>query len=519
MATKAPYGDIFYVNTPTIDRWAQQMYVEQRQREAKQQQENAMLDANIQKEIGKVRSVDTPDVISSYNNYKQLKKQLLFNKDLQKDPLAYNAAQLAAQKAYQDVFTTANKSAELKEMQKNLTTDRIKNTNAYSDDFGERMAILMNTPISKLTTHPVYGDLTNMDSYMYKGSNTDFGKILKDAAGQPKQVYTDSKILDGGLQTQLTPYMFGNSPAQVRDYLLGSMAVHQTGRDAAYQWDKLPEKEIQETIKAYQSLPKEYWQRIGVNDTQDLLPKNPNNKAENFASYQAMKYAIANQPKEGTPVFRENKAAVMAAQESKERRMQALKQADAKELIRLRKEIDPNDTELNNVWYQSYLDKRMQEATDTGQSYDIFTTKGRDITKYKMIKPDPFLMKSLARDGREPDRVGVTEKGDIIPIFFSYTKDKSGNTVVEKLEGTNTPVVDTDYTQPMSYDQALINMGYRGRTKKQLGEDFGKGVPKSSQPSTKSFKIDGKSYTRKQLNDMGYDDKEIEDYLKQGLIK
>lgn len=465
-----PWGDAFIVQTPTLDRLAQQMYIEQKTREQRRQQEDVALDANIQKELGKVRSVDTPEVINSWSTYKQLKKNLLFNKQLQKDPLAYNQAQLAANQAYQNIFTTANKSAELKDMQKQLTTDRIKNPNGYADDFGEKMATLMQTPISAVQQHPKFGDLTNWDNYRYQGSNTDFGKMLKDAIGQPKQVYTDPKTLDGGLQTQLTPYMYGNTPGQVKDYMLGAMATHQSGRDAAYQWDHTPEKEIEETIKAYQALPADYWQKIGLNGPQDILPKNPDNKAENYASLQAMKYAISNQPKEGTPVFRENKAAVMAAQEAKDRRMEGLRHMNAKDLIDYKKKIDPNDTELNNAWYQSYLDNLIGDAKKGGERHHIFDTKsGESFTYYNMIKPDPFVMKSFQRGKSEPDRLGITESGEIIPIFFKYNKDGSQ---VKTDKGT--PVIDEDYTQPMTYDQALVNIGYRGTTKKQLGKDLNK---------------------------------------------
>src|SRR4051812_4363238 len=124
MATNnMPWGDAFIVQTPTLDRWSQQLYQEQKIRQAKQQQEDAALDANIQKEIGKVRSVDTPEVIQAYHDYKQGKKQLLFDKQLQKDPLAYNQAQQKVLQDYQRVFTTANKSAEIKDMQKQLATD------------------------------------------------------------------------------------------------------------------------------------------------------------------------------------------------------------------------------------------------------------------------------------------------------------------------------------------------------------------------------------------------------------
>lgn len=466
-----PWGDAFIVSTPTIDRVGQQLYAEQKIRQTRQQQENAALDASIQKELGKVRSVDTPEVINSYNQYKQLRKQLLFDKNLQKDPLAYNQAQQAANQAYQSIFTTANKSAELKDMQKQLVTERMKSPDLYADDAGQRISTLMTTPVSGVSQHPDYGDLTNWDNYRYQGSNTDFGKLLKDAIGMPKQVYTASKDLDGGLQTQLTPYMYANTPAQVKESLLGSMGLHRTGRDAAYQWDQLTDREIDETIKAYNAISKEKWERMGLSAPQELLSKNPNNKAENYAGYQAMKYAIANDPKEGTPVFRTNLKASKDYDFNRQKAMEAIRHANAKDLIKYKKDIDPNDADMNNVWYQSYLDNVIKDAKSSGERHHVYTKGGKSIAYYNMVKPDPFLMKSFQRGKSEPDRLGITESGEIMPIFFKY--DKEG----KQMELNGNPIVDLDYSQPLSYEQALVNLGYRGRTKKQLGEDLGRGIP------------------------------------------
>ena len=448
MATSQfPYGDAFIVQTPTLDRWSQQMYIEQKQRQAKQQQEDAAIDATLQKEVGKVRSVDTPEVIQAYHDYKQGRKQLLFNKELQKDPLAFNQAQQKVLQDYQRVFTTANKSEELKNMQKELSTDRIKNPNAYADDFGQRMATLMNTPVSKVGQHEVYGDLTNWDKYMYGGSNTDFGKMVRDGVGHtPRKYYGKEVPIEGGLQYKTPVYEYGNTPSQVKDYLVGAMSMRQAGRDAAYQWDRLPEKEIEETIKAYQSLPKDYWEKIGLKEPQDLFPKNPDNKAENYASFLAMKDAISRAPIEGKPEFRKDEAAMMRAQEAKERRMQALRHADAKDLIKFKKDIDPNDTELNNVWYESYLDKVMSDAKQHGERHHVFNPKtGESQLYYNMVKPDPFLLKSFSIGTATPDRIGVTDSGELIPIFIKY--DDKGNMIKTK---AGTPALDENYTQPMT---------------------------------------------------------------------
>jgi len=475
MATQrinAPYGDIVAVTTPYLDRAAQQLYQEQKIRQVRQQQENAALDASIQKEIGKVRAVDTPEVIKSWQDYKGLKQQLLFNKDLQKDPLAYNQLQQAAQRAYQNVFSASNKSQELKELQKNLVSEAMRNPNGMADDYGKRIATLMNTPLSAVGNHPEYGDLTNFDDYRYKGMSTDFGKMIKEAVGTPRKIAGKEVLVDDGLQFKTPMHEYGNTPGQVKDYLLGAMAMRQSGRDAAYQWDHLPEEEIASTIKKYQSLPKEYWEKIGLQEPQELLPKNPDSKAENFASYQAMKYAIDNAPREVAPAFRQNLKAIEDLKFNRQKQMQAIKQADAKDLIALRKKLNPNDAELNDSWVDNYWSKRIDEARQGQPTTFQDPNNPLTIKGAHEIQLDGVVAKSLSRNGQEPDRLFVTLDDKVLPIFYKYQEehDKSGKKIgvsVAKDESGN-PVIDEDFSKPISLDQAYLALGYKGQTKKQL---------------------------------------------------
>jgi hypothetical protein len=508
---RPPYGDIFFPTTPTLDRLAQQMYVEQKTRQAKQDQENAMLDANIQKELGKVRSVDTPDVINSYNQYKQLKKQLLFDKKLQKDPLAYNQLQQAANQAYQNIFTTSNKSAELKEMQKQLVAERMKNPNAYADDAGQRISTLMATPISGVSQDPNFGDLTNWDNYRYQGSNTDFGKILKDAIGQSTQKYTDSKVLDGGLQTQLTPWMYGNTPAQVRDYMLGSMAMHQTGRDAAYQWDHTPEQEIADTIKAYQALPKEYWQRQGLNGPQDLLPKNPDNKAENLSSLMAMKYAIANQPKEGTPVFIDNKQAVLNWQFNKDKIMEGIRHGNRVAEIALRKEMENNTDEEQNDKMDELYDNLKADALKNrkvyrpagGQPYDQYTIKASEGVKRL------FAAKDSKGHDIYPDEIRFSKDfNEATPIFLEHYVDDKGNRTseivknkkgeAEVMKDLSKPILEPEFKE--RWKKEIMGAGAYGKTLKGGGKTK---APKFPLPAGKPRVVQQGGYTYTWSEDTG----------------
>jgi hypothetical protein len=483
----APYGDIVLASTPTLDRVSNQLYQEQQQRLALKMKENQALDAGIQKELGKVRSVDTPEIIQSYNNYKQLKKQLLFDKNLQKDPIAYNQLQQAANQAYQDIFSKANKSAEVKEMAKTMTTDRFKNPDNYADDYGQRVSTLMATPISALQQHPEYGDLTNWDQYRYQGSNTDFSKLLNNAMGMPKQVYTSSKVLDGGLQTELTPYTFTNTPAQVYENLLGSFATHKAGRDAAYQWDNIPTEQVQATVEKYKQIPASKWQQMGLPSPQELGTFT-DNKADNYAKYLAMNYAINNEPKQGTPVFRENKRAVMDAQEAKERRMLALRHSNAKELIQLRKDIDPSDTEMNNTWVESYMQQLADQAKKSGR-FEYKYKDGRRVYEYD-IPVDPVLGKALSEGNVTPDAIRIDEDGNFRRIFYKrYGKDEKEGKQEGDIKEVNGRIAVDDVIsgKKLTPEQVALALGYRGQTKKQLEETM-QSVLKGGQPKQESKK-------------------------------
>lgn len=485
----APYGDIVLANTPALDRWGQQLYAEQKAREVRMQQENMALDANIQKELGKVRSVDTPEIIKSYQQYKNLSKELMFNNSLKKDPLAYNQVRQAAAAAYQNIFTTRNMSAEAKDLAKSMFEGRMKKPTDFHDNAGEMIGALMNTPLSQLRQHPQFGDLTNPDNYIDRGMNTNWGEMERQGIGDLREVYSEKAPMEGGLQTQITPFKFRNTPLQLKDYMVGAMGMRQAGKDAVKAWDNLPEEEIANTIKQYQALPNEYWQKMGLQGPQDLFPKNPDSKAENWASYRAMKYAIANEPKPDKPQIVNNIRAIKDLEFDRAKQMEAIKQGNREDLERMKKSLKGSDAEVSNLWYQKYLDNVIAEAKTGGpegkggERHHVYMNKsGKSLFYYNMVKPSSLLIEAFKRGKSYPDRIGVTESGDIVPIFFEY--DDKGS-IRKNKDGTN--IVDQDLSQPMSYDQALTDLGYRGSTKKQLSKELPNAKPA---PNQKKVSID-----------------------------
>ena len=519
MATgNAPYGDIFLVQTPTLDRWGQQLYNEQRLRQVQQAQENQVLDQNVQKELGKVRSVDAPDIIKSYQDYKNIKQNLLFNNKLKRDPVAYNQLQQEANKAYSNIFSQATRSAELKDMQKELTTDRMKSPDSYSDDFGQRMGTLMGTPISQLSqAHPQFGDLTNWDNYRYAGSNTNWGEQVAKAAGTPTVVYSEPKTMDGGLQTQITPYSFARSPLQVKNYLTGVMAMHGAGRGAAYDLDHLPQGELEKTFQDYQQIPAQKWQRMGLSGPQDLMPKNPDSKADVYSSYLAMKYALSNEPTAGKPEFKQNLAAVKNWELNKDKIMAGVQHGYREDEIRLRDElknssVGEQDDKINDLYdnLKAYALKNKRPYQPLG---------GQPTTQYDIQVPDGVKKLFASKDNKGhtiyPDFMRFSKNFDeVTPLFLRHVVDEDGNRtgVIEKDPKTGKAAVNTDLSVPIPEPE------FKERWKKELMGAEAYGASLKTKKAASKYTFNGKQYTHAELNQMGYDDNTIDQAIKRGLI-
>lgn len=463
---QAPYGDIFYIQTPYLDKAVDRLYDEQRQRELLQQKEAFALDDMVQREFGKIRSVDTPEVIQGYQRYKQLKKQLLFDKKAQSDPQLYNQLQREAGLALQDVYKGINRSQELLEGAKMEDQNRNRQPNLYDDNYGQMRAMFWNTPMSKLPETEV-GDLSNPDTYRYKGSNTDFQKLMTSAIGTPKPVFSMEEPVDkSGLQTKVTPYTFGNTPAQFKESMVGALGMHRAGRDAEFLWDQLPQEEIENTISAYKSIPQEKWQRMGLQGPQDLTPKNPNNKSENYASYLAMKYAVNNEPKQGSPQYRNNKDAQRQAALEDWITKEGLRQKNRQELVELRFKNKQMDKAMDNVWVGEYLDrlKKDAEAAPKGR----FRNEDGTIMEEAQVPVDKIAAQALAKQGIEPDAIKITADGKVRPVFYVYDKE----TKRPKKTKDGWFIVDDVLSQPISMETFKLNISKMTQSTKQRAAEM-----------------------------------------------
>lgn len=208
----------------------------------------------------------------------------------------------------------------------------------------------------------------------------------------------------------------------------------------------------------------------------------------------------------------------------RQKAMAALSLKNAKELADYKKKIDPNDTEMNDLWVERYLGKLTEKALQN-KPVEYKYQGGAKVEEYD-IPVDPVLGKALAEgDGSKmvtPDAIRVDKNGNFRRIFYQrYDKDEEkGKAEGEPKRGPNGKIaVNEELSRiKLTPDQVALALGYRGQTKKQLTETMKSALGNKAAPN-KSYTIEGKKYTQKQLNDMGYDDGEIEAAIKAGIIK
>lgn len=493
-----PFGDIYSFNTPHIDQMGQQLYAEQKQRELVHQKKAAALDEEFRKNMSNIKDADIPEFSKRYNDYKNAKKGLIKMTPSSSDD--YIKAQLDAQQKLASIYELTNASKQAKDEESQLGKALLTNPTLFDDNAGELLTARRRTPIAGLKTYqskdangnPVTLDLSNPSTYKYKGTNTDFQKIEKAASGDIKTTVPKEEMLDGGLQIKTTPYMFGNTPADFAHNFIGALYQHQAGRDASAIWDSIPQATKDAINKEYDNIPLDKWEKMtGKREAQKLEVSNPDNKAEQFAVYKAKLYALNNEPREGTPVLRENKIAVMAAQEQKERRMEALSHSYRMGEKQFEHTLKGVDDGTKDLWIDNHVQGLIDDAKQQNDKREL-TFKGEKIHGYK-IQMDPVLRKSLGMDDKNPGELMVTDDGKFYPLYYNTDKWATPEKVGDGLS------VDANRTYAITPEQLKLALGKTSAGVKQVNTEMT--AKKSAAPVTTSqtYHYKGKTYTNAQL--------------------
>lgn len=315
----APWGGIVKVETPFTDKVTATLLAQQNDRRQFQQKTTLATDEMMNKELANVRSTDMDVVIGNYGKWKDLAMQGLSPK-IMADPKAYNQIQVQKNAALGATMASINESAQRNAQMKEMITERKIKPNLYADNFGDLVSLYNNTPVSQLHNVQYQGktlDLTNPDTFRRTSGRTNFQDLITKASGQYKAISGAEKREDiSDLQTRITPTEFGNTPAQFQESLRNQLAQAIPGQDAAAAWDAIPDQQKAAVDEQIRQMSPERWLSItGQAKPQVLAPVDPNNGAENWASYQAKIYALNAAPRAGTPQTVVNEKTKLGLQE------------------------------------------------------------------------------------------------------------------------------------------------------------------------------------------------------------
>jgi len=176
MPTPQPYGDIFAVNTPYLDKLSDRLYNEDQRREQYRQQQNQRLDDEFARNLSGIRDSDIGDLTKAYGDYK-----LAFQSSMKKRGGVTPEEQLQILRKKADVYDIINKSKQQREWEtmqgKQIATDK---KGIYSKDAHDKLMKRMGLPVSKLSE---FDD----NDLLYKYYVPDLAKELETARGAKRK--------------------------------------------------------------------------------------------------------------------------------------------------------------------------------------------------------------------------------------------------------------------------------------------------------------------------------------------
>jgi len=156
---------------------------------------------------------------------------------------------------------------------------------------------------------------------------------------------------------------------------------------------------------------------------------------------------------------------------ARQKAMEAIRNANARGLIRLRDDLKDADEATNDLWYDEFIDAITEESKGQPSKLHPGAGLGWDIPL------NAFLSKGLTKNNRPPDKLVVTTEGKYVPVF--YQRDEDGNIIRDEQSGI--PKENKTLSVPISRDQLKVDMGGKAGVK-QLNKEMSAGQ-KSSKPA------------------------------------
>ena len=292
VATQQGEGAANVLQWQNLDRAAQQIQAQQRERERQGFNEYLAMQAGLQKELGNVRSADQQDAMQLYQKQKALKQELLFNPKVKRDPLLYNKLKNESDLATSEFYTFTRGSNELGQVFKKLPDSYLGNPSKYNEGAGEVIRGDISKPMNQLMKEG-----WNESKYVYDGSDYNLGTLLQRATGAKQKYRTAERKSEDNLQMLQDVYEGFNNPEQFHSVLLNSFADRKAERAASLKYQELSPDNVKAVNSAFDAIPESEWKKWGLSGKPKLFETPYESDAKKYADYTAKLYAISNIPK------------------------------------------------------------------------------------------------------------------------------------------------------------------------------------------------------------------------------
>ena len=288
----APYGDIYLVNTPQLDRTALLLQQEQKQKELVRKKEESDLDKEFSKNISNIRPADVNEFMQKYGEFKNKWMSAKKGKGVispeQQRELMMSRGQL---------YDFMSKSQQENDYEKEKGKDLVKNYKKYKPDAHKMLRDRMGKPLSQLT------DKDSLDNLNYNGNPINFAPMI--VGGLGKQIDTEPDIVEekGGISKTVTPYKRFNNAKEQSEYYKNW--VHGSDQyDAFVRMNNPSEQEYNDKLNQYNIMMNDpiiakRW-GLPVGDTFSK-PYNELTDLEKGANYLGISNALLHPPQAGIP--------------------------------------------------------------------------------------------------------------------------------------------------------------------------------------------------------------------------
>ena len=300
-ATRVGDGIADVMTWGNLDRAANRLYAEQKQKEAQGLKEAQLFEQELSKDFSKIRSADVNDIMAKYQKVKAARQKLLFDQKIKSDPIAYAEQQKIANLEEQDLRSSMLESMEVKEDDKSIP-NQIATKRDFFDD--EKLPLYYNA-LNMPTAERKKLGLIGVEPYRYTGIDMKgLGALSQKAMGSAKEVpFGERKVVDGGFNYEQGYISRTNDPVQYASLLYKDMQSKEFSKGARASYDSMTPQQIQGIRMSYNAIPDAEFEARWGRKKQDLEKQfnNADDKVQQYVLLDAMKYATDFLPKESKP--------------------------------------------------------------------------------------------------------------------------------------------------------------------------------------------------------------------------